>query len=230
MPDINEHTFEIRYKPNPKVLDYRGSWAEAISDHMKLPDWRILENRIDIYDEKGGERAFVGFRNAGFVTHNTPTKNYFPEKTTKFFRYVLNLDGFGKSLLVERIGVRSRFCRKYEGTFEELKEKYTAKYLSLTEEAKKIIDAKLLDIGGPLNFADRHGNFNTMSGPMIHDQLSDFFGKAEGLPKVGLYFDIDYWLKPNKEMDGGEILRNIEEFAISAWNKFESISALILGE
>jgi hypothetical protein len=149
MPDINDHTFEIRYKPNPKVLDYRGSWAEAISDHMKLPDWRILENRIDIYDEKVGERAFVGFRNAGFVTRNTPTKNYFPEKTIKFFRYVLNLDGFGKSLFVERIGVRSRFCRKYEGAFEELREKYTTKYLSLTETAKKIIDAKLVDIGGP---------------------------------------------------------------------------------
>ncbi len=22
---------------------------------MKLPDWRILENHIDIYDEKGGK-------------------------------------------------------------------------------------------------------------------------------------------------------------------------------
>lgn len=230
MPDLNEHTFEIRYKPNPKVLDYRGSWAEAISDHMELPDWRILENRIDIYNEKRGERAFVGFRNAGFVSFNTPTKNYFPEKTTKLFKYLLNLDGFGKSLFVERIGVRSKFCAKYEGAFEELREKYTTKYLSLTEAAKTIIQAKLLDIGGPLNFADSHGNFNTMSGPMIHEQLSNFFVKAEGLPNVGLYFDIDYWLKPNKEKEGREILRHIEEFANSAWTKFESISRLILGE
>jgi hypothetical protein len=230
MSKINDHTFEIRYKPNPKVLDFRGSWAEAISDHMKLSDWGILENRIDIYDEKSGERAFVGFKNAGFVARNTPTENYFSDKATKFFRYVLSLDGFGKSLFVERIGVRSRFCKKYEGTFEELREKYTIKYLSLTETAKKIIDAKLLDIGGPLNFVDKHGNFNTMSGPMVHEQLSNFFGEAEELPKVGLYFDIDYWLKSNKEMEGGEILRQIEKFAISAWNKFEKISELIMGE
>lgn len=230
MPDLNEHIFEIRYKPNPKVLDFRGSWAEAISDHMKLPEWRILENRIDIYDEKNEERAFLGFRNAGFVTHNTPTKNYFPEKTTKFFRYVLNLDGFERNPFVERIGVRSKFCAKYGGSFEELREKYTSNYLSLTDKAKKIIDAKLLDIGGPINFADRHGNFNTLSGPMIHEQLTQYFGKPEGLPNIGLYFDIDYWLKPNKEMEGKEILRHIEEFANSAWNKFESISGLILGE
>jgi len=228
MPDITEHTFEIRYKPNPKVLDYRGSWAGAIADHMKLPDWRILENRIDIYDEKSGERAFVGFRNAGFVTHNTPTKNYFPEKATKFFRYILNLDGFEKNPFVERIGVRSKFCAKYEGSFEELRERYTSNYLSLTDRAKKIVDAKLLDIGGPINFADRHGNFNTVSGPMIHEQLTQYFGKAEGLPNVGLYFDIDYWLKPNEEMEGREILRHIEEFANSAWDRFENISKLIL--
>ncbi|MGB9627770.1 MAG: hypothetical protein ACPL6D_03840 [Thermodesulfobacteriota bacterium] len=105
MTHINEHIFEIRYKPNPKVLDYRGSWAEAISEHMQLPDWRILENRIDVYNEKIGERALVGFRNAGFVTRNTPIKKYFPERTIKFFRYVLYLNGFGKILFVERIGV-----------------------------------------------------------------------------------------------------------------------------
>jgi hypothetical protein len=52
MAGLNEHVLEVRYKPNPKVLDYRGTWAESISDHMKLPEWRIVENRIDIYDKK----------------------------------------------------------------------------------------------------------------------------------------------------------------------------------
>lgn len=29
--EINQHIFEIRYKPNPKILDYRGTWAEMLT-------------------------------------------------------------------------------------------------------------------------------------------------------------------------------------------------------
>lgn len=229
MPDINEHVLEVRYKPNPKLLDYRGSWAELISDYMKLPQWRIVENRIDIYDEKNKDHAFVGFRNAGFVAHDTPTKNYFTDKSLKFFKYLFTLDGFGKKLYVERIGVRSRFCKEYRGSFDELRDKYTFNYLTLTEQAKKIVDAKLLDIGGPLNFADKYGNFNTMSGPMIDKQMGQFFERTEGLPAVGLYFDIDYWLTPKKEIDEHETLKHITQFANSTWDRFDNISKLILG-
>lgn len=230
MPDLNEHILELRYKPNPKVLDYRGSWAEAISDHMKLPKWRIVENRIDIYNEENRDHAFVGFRNAGFVAYNTSTKNYFPDKAVKFFKYLFTLTGFEKKPYVERIGVRSKFCRKHEGSFDELREKYVSNYLSLTDSAKKIIDAKLLDIGGPLNFADKYGNFNTMSGPMTDEQMPQFFEGAKEFPTVGLYFDIDYWLMPKKEVDEQEIIKHITNFTNSAWDRFDSISRLIFGE
>lgn len=230
MADLNEHVLEVRYKPNPKVLDNRGSWAEVISDFMDLPTWRIVENRIDIYDEKNGDRAFVGFRNAGFVVHNTPTKNYFPDKAVKFFRYLFTLKDFPKTPYVERIGVRSKFCKEYKGSFDQLREKYTSNYLSLTEKAKNIINSKLIDIGGPLNFADKYGNFNTMSGPMTDEQLPQFFKKPEDVPAVGLYFDIDYWLRPKKQVGEQEIVKNIRQFANSAWERFESISKLILEE
>lgn len=230
MSDLNEHILEVRYKPNPKILDYRGSWVEAISNHMELPKWGIVENRIDIYNEENREHVFVGFRNSGFVARDTPTKNYFTDKAVKLFKYLFTLTGFEKTPYVERIGVRSKFCKKYEGSFDELREKYTSNYLSLTDIAKDRIDAKLLDIGGPLNFADRYGNFNTMSGPMIDKQMAQYFDTTKEFPTVGLYFDIDYWLKPEKEMDGPEILRHIAQFANSAWDRFDSISRLILGE
>lgn len=230
MSDINEQILEIRYKPNPKVLDYRGSWAEAISDHMKLPEWRILENRIDIFNESNRDRVFVGFKNAGFVTHNAPTKNYFSDKAVKVFRFLFTLTGFDKTPFIERIGVRSKFCKEYEGTFDELREKYVSNYLCLTDKAKKIMDAKLMDIGGQLNFADRYGNFNTMSGPMISAQMAQYFEATEEFSKVGLFFDIDYWLKPEKTMDSQEILKTIEQFANSGWDKYESATKVIWGE
>lgn len=230
MADLNEHVLEVRYKPNPKVLDNRGSWAEAISDFMDLPLWRITENRIDIYDEKNGDRAFVGFLNAGFIVHNTPTKNYFSDKAVKFFRYLFTLKDFPKTPHVERIGVRSKFCKEYKGSFDQLREKYISNYLSLTEKAKNIINSELIDIGGPLNFADKYGNFNTMSGPMTDEQLSQSFNKPEDVPAVGLYFDIDYWLRPKKQVREQEILKKIKQFANSAWERFNSVSRLILEE
>lgn len=228
MNGLNEVILEVRYKPNPRALDYRGAWAEAISSHMKLSEWRIVENRIDIHDSKNIERAFVGFKNAGYIIKDSPTKNYFPEKTSKFFKFLFSLKDFGKTLFVERLGLRTKFCKKYEGSFDELVDKYTTNFLSLSENAKSLIGAKLLDIGGPLNFVDKYGNFNTMSGPMVDKQMVQFFERSEGIPSVGLYMDIDYWLTPKTEMKEQEVLQNINQFAISAWDRIESISKLIL--
>ena len=232
MSEINEHVFEIRYKPNPKILDYRGTWAELISTHMALSQWNIVENRVDIYDKANKNHAFVGFRNSGFVTLDSPTKNYFFDQATKLFSFVAQLDGFEKQPFVERIGIRSKFCTSFEKDFDELKNRYSQRYLTLPKEAEKAIDAKLIDIGGPLNFADKLGNFNTMSGPMENKQIIQYFSnrKDTDVPEIGLFYDIDYWLKPAKTMDVSQINSSIRNFASAAWERYERIKQLILGD
>jgi len=139
---ISEHIFEIRYKPNPKILDYRGTWAELISRYMNLSEWNIVENRVDIYDKVNKNHVFVGFRNSGFVVKDSPTKNYFPDHAKKFFSFVIQLEGFEKQPYVERIGVRSKFCTNFEKGFDELKDRYSQRYLVLTKEAEKAINGK----------------------------------------------------------------------------------------
>lgn len=229
---ISEHTVEIRYKPNPKILDFRGTWAENISDHMGLPDWGIIENRIDIFSKAKNMHAFVGFRNAGFVTVDAPTSNYFPNQATKLFKYLFGLDGFGDPIFVERLGVRFKFCTNFDGKFEELCEKYSTSFLSITDKAKKALgeNVKLIDIGGPLNFVDGLGNFNTMSGPMAKAQTEQFFKKHDEYPEVGLFFDIDYWRKPEKELGGKEVVATLKSFAEAAWQRHEAIKTLVLSE
>ena len=102
----------------------------------------------------------------------------------------------------------------------------------LTKEAEKAIDAKLIDIGGPLNFADKLGNFNTVSGPMEKGQILQFFNsrKDDEVPDIGLFYDIDYWLKPNKSMDCNQVSSNIRNFSIASWDRYERIKNLILGD
>jgi len=231
-PVVNEHVLEIRYKPNPKILDLRGTWAEQVSLHMDLPHWRIVENRIDVFTEGESIHAFIGFRNGGMTALDTPTKNFFPDQATKLLRFLFSLDAFGDPLFVERLGVRSKFCTPFSGEFDELKERYSTRYLSLTEKARQAIGekVKLIDIGGPLNFADHLGNFNTMSGPMPREQFSGFFKRKEGFPKVGLFLDIDYWLRPNESIAGKKLIKEIYAFAIAAWERYERIRDLILGD
>jgi len=228
---FNEHVVEIRYKANPRVLDHRGTWAEMISENMQLPHWRIVENRIDIFSEEKDLHAFVGFKNAGIAANNTPTKNYFSDKAVKLLKFVFELKEFGDPIFVERVGVRSRFCTPFDKTFDELKENYATRYLQLTSEAIEAIgkSAKLIDTGGPLNFADKYGSFNTMSGPMVKKQFNDYFNHPEEFPDVGLYFDIDYFVRPGKKISGKEVIKHIKNFTSVSWDRYERVRDLIIG-
>ena len=227
---VSEHILEIRYKANPKVLDYRGTWAELISEEMNLAHWRIIENRIDIFDLERENRAFVGFKNAGLVVRNSPTANYFPDKARKLFRFLFTLEGFDKTPFVTRIGVRSRVVTPFSGSFDNLLTRFSSRYLGLTPDAKKALNAELVDIGGPLNFKDKHGTFNTSSGPMPKSQISKVFEfeDEDNLPDVGLYIDIDYWLKPEKTVADKRILELIRTFTEQAWRRHSQIRDLIL--
>lgn len=227
---INEHILEIRYKPNPRILDFRGTWALAISQLLEVPHWRIIENRIDIFSEDNVIRAFVGFHNSGIILLDTPTRNYFPDHAIKLLKFLFQLDGFGDPIFLERLGVRSKFCTPFQGTFEDLRDRVTVRYVSLTEQGKAAIgfDSSLIDVGAPLNFADKLGNFNTMCGPMSKDQFPRFFSSSETFPEVGLYYDIDYWSKPNKEMEGKQLLNLVRDFAYAAWDRHDRVRSLII--
>jgi hypothetical protein len=164
---------------------------------------------------------------------NAPTANFFPDHAVKFFKHVLRLRDFPTPVYVTRIGVRQRFLSPFDGTLEDLVTRYSERYLRLTEAAKEAVAGKLLDLAGPLNFADAHGNFNTNCGPMHQDQAKTVLEGLEperGFPSVGLFYDIDYWLRPEKELSEGNILSNIKAFSIEGWSRHDRVRQLIVGE
>ena len=230
MSDISESIFEVRFKPNARILDHRGDWGQRISDHMGLPEWKIDGNRLDVFERDLSNQAFLGFRNAGFTSKNSPSKNHFYDRAIKLFTFITQLDGFEKQPLIERLGIRQRFCTSVDVSFEDLRSRYLAKYLGLTEDAKKLLQAKLVDIGGNLNFSDALGNFNTSSGPMEQKQIMQFFQGWPHLeiPEVGFYFDIDYWVKPGKKMGASEVTALIRKFTEASWEKNEDMKILLL--
>ena len=57
----SDQVFEIRYRPNARILDRRGEWAVELSSQLKLPTWQVGPNRIDLSNSTSEHRAFVSF-------------------------------------------------------------------------------------------------------------------------------------------------------------------------
>lgn len=226
----NEIIFEVRFKPNTKALDRRGEWAEALTNHTRLEHWQIDQNRIDVFSKDREIHAYVSFRNAGLTVNDVPNRDYFPNYADNFLSFVFELNGFGDTKRVERIGVRKKFCTPFTGSFEELMKRYSTRYLIIPEKAWEAIGpgSKLADIGGHLNFADQTGNFNTMSGPMLQKQFSDYFSNGGQFPTVGLYYEIDYWVRPQATMSGKDVIATIQNLFSAGWERHLRIRDLII--
>ena len=227
---VNEHVFEIRFRPNARVLDFRGDWTATLGEALDLPEWHIDTNRIDVFAKDQSARAFVAFRNAGMTLRDTGTPSLFPDKASQFIRQMFGLEGFGHTVHVERLGVRSKFGVGCSLPFAKLLQRFTERYVSPTSSVTNVMgrNAKIVDAGAPLNLTDDLGQLNTMCGPMTREQFAQFFSKDEGFPEVGLYFDVDYWLKPGEAMGAKEVEGQTRKFAAEAWAKKERLVAHLL--
>jgi hypothetical protein len=203
---------------------------------MELPHWRIDDNRIDVFDNYETEtlHAFISFKNAGFVMHNDSnvteiTRNFFPDQGNKLLRFLFEQQSFGNPVFVERVGVRARFATAFDGSFSDLLQRYSTRIITLTPEAQEAFKAELRDSAGPMNFSTPKGNLNTNSGPMEMKQLSQFFGFTTQLPEVAFFIDLDYWKRPQVEIDGKEILKMVKAYVDEIWDVHERIRAIVLG-
>jgi hypothetical protein len=61
-------------------------------------------------------------------------------------------------------------------------------------------------------------------------QAEGFFPNRQDLPKVGLYFDIDCWLRPMKPMTAEEITKLIRQFSADSNQRHSNVVDLILRE
>ncbi len=229
----NEQILAVRFKPNARILDLRGIWADLLSKQLDLPKWSVGQNRADVFNEKEDRRVFVGFSDYGVQLQNTSKRNFFPEYAGKFLKLLSDLDEFRDPMSVMRIGVRSSFCTPVTASFASLSNLVQERYVTLQTPAIKAMGegVKILDVGAPFNFEDKLGSFNTHCGPMNSGQLKQFFSFArkDDLPSCGLYFDIDYFKQPKEVIKIGSVADLVSEFAVEAWEKHLRVRDLILG-
>ena len=63
---------------------------------------------------------------------------------------------------------------------------------------------------------------------MPKKQLQEFFKDEDNLPDVGLYFEFDYWIRPNATLSDKEILTKTKLFSGEVWDLNEKLSSLVL--
>lgn len=241
MPTLSEQVLEIRFRPNPEVLDHRGKWAQRLATELALQHWRIGKDRLDVFDRLDSERVFISHFNLGFTCRNAPTQNYFEEKANKFLRVFHELSPSPGTLFVNRIGVRLRACHEFSGEFAELVANFQERYAGLAKDVLPTLRATVEDVGFFINYHDRMGYFNTMTGPMKQEQLRNYFRQSPEVasannedsetpyPEVGVYVDIDYWKEPNANMSRHELTEMTRDFVGACWARQDQITSFIVG-
>lgn len=225
---VSENIVEIRYKPIPEILDFRGELAAALSHHMSLPHWKIDQNRVDVHDKEEAIRVFSSFANAGVVVRNGGSED-FVRVANQFLRFLLKKRPYQDKLPITRIGCKTRIGYVSPLSFEDLFSRYNS-LLHISSDYKQIINAEIIDVGFPINFRTENGNLDSVCGPMRKDQLKKFFSFIDDdkLPETALYIEFDYWIAPEKEMSSNQLVPLALGYAKENWTKAEGIKDLIL--
>lgn len=224
---LNEHVFELRFRPNAQIIDFRGELAETISSHLGLPHWGIGRDRVDIFDASQRHRAFVSFRNLGYTVKDTSLASYFPDKAAKFLSYLTTLKLFSGRFAVQRVGVRSQFAWSLPFGFEEALGRITSRYCGLTNDATEVIGARIVDFNPAVNFRDEHGFFDTQFGAMTNEEVKRYLGGRDSYPDIALYYDIDYWRTGEDEWKAEQILQFLRTTARAGWERADKLFGLI---
>jgi uncharacterized protein (TIGR04255 family) len=225
--NISEFIFEIRFKPNPILLDFRGAWVSAISSRYKLDEWRVDNNRIDIFDRETSKRFFLSFNNFGLVVKDLDYDGIRPY--IESYLALLNKHetiNLPDPLSVKRVGIRGRKFIEIDDNYQKIVELFYTKYVNLNPSLLDVIKYDIDDMNIPINFAFPSGKINTNVGPMSLDQVAKFFeGKTSSNP--GYFFDIDVFSTPDDEISMNEIKKTTLDFLSVNEEIFQKLSSYL---
>ena len=223
----SEHILEIRFKPNPEVLDHRGAWTAAIAKEMGFNHWKIIENRIDFRPDDKTQIAFVSFRNFGITVKDQPTPNFFEDKANKLVRKVMALNGFQSPLAVERIGVRAKTCHPLEREFSDVADHIRDVFFKEDSLDQLRGDDAVVDAAAVLYFKTELGQINAHITVNDLVQIKRLFPNHTEHPEVSWTTDMDYFITEPKMMNAKAITKTITSFANELNDRYTAVSSLI---
>lgn len=191
MANIEEYLFELRYKPNPRILDKRGEIARALTNE-KLNFWSVNTNTV-VLNPEGDENmeAIMSYQNISFRVNSPYDKKFFREQLALFLKSAWSYLPTNEIL---RIGIRPKYLIEKE-SFSDIYEKYRHKFLGLSDEDVSEFGGSLIDVGFPLNFYEGPNYYDLVTGPLKKEQYKMFFKNFDETLEQGLFLDLDYYNK-----------------------------------
>lgn len=226
---ISEQILEIRIRPDARVLDNRGTWAELIAQEMELEYWKIVENRIDLSSKDKKISAFISFRNFGLSILDAPTDNYFRDKAIKLIGIVSNLPDFQTPLSIERFGIRKKLCTKIDADLATIASVIRHSFI-IPEKLKPIGgEENLVDAAVLLYFRTPRGQVNIRVSSNDLEEIKRIFNshKHDELPKQGWICDIDYYRDTKEQLLRKEVVQRLAEFSKEIDQRISAISSLL---
>lgn len=223
---VAEELTEIRYKPSGSFLDQIGQIADIIEGKGLFPHWEIDQHAINFRDSAEGAKktsAFITYNNAGYISFDAPTQNFFHEKASSFWKNIEQLSIF-KIPPIQRLGLRNKCFVKVNHTFETLEKKLFDSLFSLDISAK--IGGKRMDSQVVFDLVEKDKNIRLILGPLKPDEAKKHFRfESEHFSSAGLFIDIDIY--KDGAAKNSDVASFIKDSSNSAWEKINIIAALI---
>jgi len=222
---LAEHVLEVRHEASGTFLDVRGYVADFIQkQHSFLPHWNIDANVINFRDDpqkiiKDG--AFIGYKSAGYVVFNPETRNYFVDKASAFWKFLIKNEHYTLPAPL-RFGARTKFYIPSGKTFDEIN---TAMYADVfTDKARLLFGGTEQDLSFTTILKEAGFDVRITGGPVHKDEAARYFQfKSIYFEKCGLFLDIDYYR--TVELSHAEVPQLLHDANELMWQRAEKIAS-----
>jgi hypothetical protein len=224
MEYIVKNIVEVRFKPDPQIIDIKGEVINSILNNSTLfNNWNITGNTIALGSTKNNSlKIILNHAKWGLEIISSSDDEDFINITTEVIRSTWNHYKYDN---IMRLGVRSSFILKCDNSFESLLKQITSKVSILDTEK---ISSSLTDVAYTYNFAEDNKKINISFGPMQKTQSIDNFPETEKIPEVGIYIDIDVFMDTfEKKFKQSEYITTIKDSVNIAKEKMKIIFDLL---
>lgn len=222
---LAEHTLEVRHAAVGTFLDVRGYIADYIRNDGFFPHWTIETNVITFRDqpnETKTEGAFVAYKSAGFICFDPPTRNFFTDRASAFWKLLIKNTHYKIPEPLIRFGVRTKIFIPSPLRFEEINSQLFKDFF--TDKAKSLVGGEEKDLQFTIELNEGVYDVRVTGGPLHKDEAEKHFSfESDHFKKCGLYLDIDYFM--TEKLSLGNISDLLHKAVNLTWIKADRIAS-----
>lgn len=190
---ITEHMIELLHEFSGSFLDNKGLIADKVraADNI-FTDWKITPNSIEFFnakDLKKQNEAIMGCNLIRYITYDPSSKNYFEEKSKKFFKFISNIKEYNIPNGT-RFGIRSKCFVQIDKTFNEIYKAIFEKFFN--KDSASVFGGRIEDLMYVVNIKESKYSMRLSFGPVNNNEVTKYMSfQSDDFNRSGIFFDID---------------------------------------